>query len=830
MVNSVDIRTVTRSIAHSVKLSIFVLLASIGVAWAQTPTVTLSASRVSPDTQVTLRATGLSPESDVQLELRRPDGATDLRELTSTASGALTTTFTPTTEGMWIVRLRGNGVHSIFGLAVTDREAAEPAADTTTNTATATEPSLAEPTAPGATDPIPEGQVPTAETAPEPPDDFRIDGADVVALLDGEEVWRLTFTADSGPTGPLLSGDAALWVPHGLSLLAVDLATGVVLERSPVPAPVTSLEHDGPELVVTSRFEDGVTTELRMVAGVPDDVVRFGTQTEAFGWLQREAAVADPAARLDVDPTNPWLYLFAGRAQQDVERYEQAIEQGQTFFDLAGIGAALYAEGEEALANRALDAAFRDWADRGYDPDLLTESALRQAYDFPLLHLQEALAAGDRAAAGFWAPWAYRMAGGSVGASRQALRDYAALLRAAGDREGASLWSARAGELLRTRVGAVMDRAFLGLAGVGWWAVLALIVASLLLYATLTAKVWRPQTLHLRHRAESGRQPKSWARSLGLRFFSFTEKLVLVLLFIATLAMAGLATWNTQGELPTVAGSGTLASAPARAFVDGLDGDPVRVAFVEGYSAQVAGDTQAARAAYQAAGDFAPAINNLAALEGEERLYQRALETAPGLPAARYNLGRITSPSPFHDAYRPGQPLLVAPSTADLKIAVAGSWRTAIAEAFVAPWGDLRTTTPGVPVWLWTIVVALYFLIGLALLVALVIPRPRVARNAPRTLLYHVLAVAIPGTGLADELWGVLLLAPWSILGLDALLQWTGAGSPLGLDLTTTLWALAAIYALNLLAFVVEFLSYRRRMKELKKANPELARRFGLRA
>lgn len=831
---------------RSTVLGIALLLVGAGTAWAQAPNVTLSASRVEVDAAVTLRARGMPPETVFAFELRQPDGSTRVQEVQSSATGALSTSFRPDADGMWIVRLRGDGVHSIFGLAVTAPNAIE-ASEGVAEEQAAEEP-REEP------ERAPSGPL---------PDEVRIDGTDVVALVAGDVMWRLAFPEGSGPVGPLLSDGAEVWVPKGLSLLQVDAATGVVAERLVVPAPLTSLRSDGAELVATATFADGLATELRIATDGVRDPVRFGTDTEAFGWLRAEAGVPDPLDRLDIDPTNPWLYLAAGRdldrddagveegtgSRADIDAatsadvdpadaaalaprdlYELAIARGRTFFDLAGIGAELYALGETNLAHRALDAAFRDVADRGYDPDLLHESDLRRAYRFPLVQLEEALASGDPDAAEFWASWAYLMAGGDVSATRDALRTYAAQLRAQGDRQGASLWSARAGDLLRTRMGALVDRAFVALAGVGWLAVLAVFLSAVLLYATLTAKYWRAQNMQLRHRRESGRTVRPWARWWGIRFFSFTEKIVLVLLLAATLAAGGLATWDQRATLPAVAGSGTLASPPARAFVAELGGDPIRSAFVAGYAAQTAGEPEAARAAYERAGDFAPAVNNIAALTNDERLYQRALELAPGLVAARYNLGRITSPSPFHEAYRPGQPLLVTPSQADLQIAAAGTWSASVADAFLSPWGELRTTAPGIPVYLWTVVLGLFFLIAAAVIVMAVIPRPRVAGNAPRTPLYHLLALLVPGSGLADELWGVLLLAPWSVLALDALLQWTGAGSALGLAFETTLWALGIVYLINLAAFAVELWSYRRRMKELKKQNPDLARGYGLRA
>src|SRR5690606_34230725 len=76
--------------------------------------------------------------------------------------------------------------------------------------------------------------------------------------------------------------------------------------------------------------------------------------------------------------------------------------------------------------------------------------------------------------------------------------------------------------------------------------------------------------------------------------------------------------------------------------------------------------------------------------------------------------------------------------------------------------------------WLWTVAVVAFLAWVAWTVLSLFFPRPQAARTAPRTFLYHVLALLLPGSGLADELWGVLLLVPWSIFGIDLLLPPTG--------------------------------------------------------
>ena len=58
---------------------------------------------------------------------------------------------------------------------------------------------------------------------------------------------------------------------------------------------------------------------------------------------------------------------------------------------------------------------------------------------------------------------------------------------------------------------------------------------------------------------------------------------------------------------------------------------------------------------------------------------------------------------------------------------------------------------------------------------------------------------------------------------------WSGASPLLDLGMTALLIALGVLYAVNLAAYIVEYVSYRRRMRRLLEANPDVAVAYGRR-
>ena len=680
----------------------------------------------------------------------------------------------------------------------------------------------------------PENTLPTEEPATSPgapapsaqpstPYEVGLEDGAVVAR-DGDEIlWTLTFPPESGETSGLLTRSDVVYVGHGNSLLTLDLATGVVQDRLALPSQVTGLSPAADGLTVTTETET-----VTFSSGTLEPVV-FDPASALFGWLRAEAQGEDPAARLAQDPTNPWLYLRVGQTlnapESTRDAFAAAVERAETFYDAAGLSRALLELGEPDLANLAADKALRDFAARGYDPRLLRDLTLHEAYNFPLQPFQEALAAEDLERAGFWAPWLAYFAAPEVPAVGRALRDYADLLRQNGQGLEANRWRDLGRGRLMLAPPAAAAR-FLGRSG--WYSALALLATVLALHFTLAAKYWRAQSVNFERRRLLNRSVSPVSRIFIMRFYSLTEKVVLLMLLAGALLMAGLASGYRGTDDVAALGSGTFASAAAQSYADaplaGTRGD-----FVRGYAAQVAGDEDRARTRYDAAEDFAPALNNLGALTGDDTFYRRAAELSR-LPEARYNLGEDTTDLfAFQRAYRPGTPLLAVPSSQDLQVARAGDWSGAVAGVFVNPWSGLMAARPaGLATTLWAPLVVLFLVLVAVTFVWLFVPRLRWVRNAPRTWAYHVLALLVPGSGLADEVWGLLLLVPWALVGLDTLSHLYAWNIGVGLSLRTDLVALAVIYLVNTVAVAVEFWSYRRRMTALKRDNPELALEFGL--
>ena len=652
-----------------------------------------------------------------------------------------------------------------------------------------------------------------------------------VSAAQGSQPWSLTFPAGSGPTTtPLLisgvsgSASARLYLGHGNSVLRLEPQTGNILSRFIVSGPVTRLAKIDSETVgITVRHAQGLLERFTLKIGSRDngsqndalqEPVRFGTNPAVFGYLRAEANIPEVTliARLRRDPTNPWLYLKLGLGQRSEtarKTFQTAINRATTFYDLAGLATVLERRGEQKLAATAFDKAMKDFAARDYDPRLLSDGTLGAAYNFPLGPLKRALNAGDDLSAGFWAERLW-LAAPNVPGAAAALGEYAALLRQVGTPEQAALWEGRAA--LKTTTGGALEGRLghlgLALARNGWQLVPALLAAFVALHLTLLAKYARAR----RSDHSGGRLPWLFA----LRYDTLSEKLVLLFLLALTLVCAALGSWAARGEPPArTIGSGTLANRAAQAYLSEAALNGPRAAFVRGTAAQISGDTQEAAPLLRRAGNDAPALNNLGVLTGDQTLYQRALTLEPNLPAARYNTGDRAL-LPFQATYDPTRPALALPTPADFS-AASGNWQDALAGAFTNPQRIFSTPPYGFSLLLWH---ALQLLFLLALLIHvgfLIVPRPRSAHRAPRSWAYTLLALLFPGTGLADELWGIFLLVPWAVLGTWALLPGFISGFPLTLSL-----ALAGVYLLNTVAVIVEGWSYRseRRLLELRRSRP----------
>jgi hypothetical protein len=572
-----------------------------------------------------------------------------------------------------------------------------------------------------------------------------------------------------------------------------------VLQRVATSGRVVDLQPVGTGLNVTSEVTATGrprTVEARLEGGVLEPPALFDPHDPIlFDALAEEAQVGDPIARLAVDPTNPFLHLAAARAattptDRDAA-VDAAIESATTFYDLAHLARAFAADRDFDAADRAMERAAADFVARGYDPALLTEPRVHERYGFPLMPLQHALARGDGDAARLWATWTYALSGSDLPGVGSALRAHATDLAERGERTEAAAWRERAAERTNTSATDLIGRAAAALGGAGATAAGALLVALLALHLTLVAKYARARAVAVRQAREAGRRVPAWPWLRTIRYTGFTEKLVAITLLVAVLVVVALAGWVQRTE-PAMAlvRSGHLGAPALSVLLADPASDAHSVAWVAAYRADREGDADAAR---------------------------RSLDTAgPAAEGARAALGR-------------GEPV-PTPPPAVLRASVGGGWPHAIGSIFTDPRRllDDSARLDGIPRWLWPTLVVLFALVVVLHVVALFVPRPRLARHAPRPVAYHLLALLLPGSGQADELYGALLLIPWAVFGLDVMVQLFGGETLLGVSFRAGLVVLGVLYVVNVVAWAVEFASVRKRLQLLREREPELARAFGL--
>jgi hypothetical protein len=622
-----------------------------------------------------------------------------------------------------------------------------------------------------------------------------------------------------------------VFLGHGNSVLKINRDTGNVEQRFMMSGQVTEVGGAREILTVQSTVAEGLSETFTIQDDKLQETVRFGNQSELYNWLNAEANVENITERLAQDTTNPWLYVKAATqatdAAQQKNLYREALNTSQTFYDQAKLATHLLNNNQTELANEAMDKALKDFAARGYDPRLLSDEATMQRYGFPVAEFAEAIDQSDTAKGDVYAKWLSYFVSPDNTTVNNLMQRYAGVLSQQGNREAADVVRSYTEGAKLTRVDNILGTLANALGRAGWYGVLSLFAAIIGLWLTLLFKYWSPHSLLNKRRQAAKKSVNPFSRLLSIRYYSFTEKVFLVLLFASMLVLAALASWNERGRVVASEAAfsvGTLSSPVAQNALVNLPDNPSSN-FIRGYAAQLAGNTQEATRFYQQAGDFGPALNNLAAITKDETIFRRA----GSLPEAKANLGEQVTLSAWQTIAP--KPLLVTPALSDLRAAAAGNWLDALGSVFSNPWTGLQNARPAtIAPWLWTVLQILFLLFVALAVIWLFVPRPRLAANAPRNILYHLFSLLIPGSGLADEMWGIVLIVPWAVVGLDVLSKFFGWGIGIGLpNLMTGYIILAAIYLINLVAFIVEYSSYLRRMKGLRQSNPDLAREYGLR-
>lgn len=680
--------------------------------------------------------------------------------------------------------------------------------------------------APYGSDPEPSNTEPSAEgadaSAPRTITRTETSGHIVSAVTaSGKTLWR----TDLGVSVPAtLVTDTTVYAAQGLYVTELNPASGLPQRRHAAPHPPVALE--GLDEGVLVRFENAGPMLLDELAA---NAAPFALHLDAFTVLRK--------AQTPNDLSNPWTLretLEPGLpASLRNDRLSDLLEAATPlpFFETAALVTDLLRRGDvpwpdlEPLATAAIE----DMVTRGYDPRLVSNDTVARAYGLPYPFMADEVNAGRLDAGLRLAPWAALLASAEVPASHRTLHDLADALSRSGRTDEAADVRAAARSAARFETPNAGRALANRLAQFGWWGVLSLTTVTLTLALTLLAKVWPAQSFKRRQLKQQGRHPAAILRLTLVRHVATTEKLVILVLLLAIGAYASLAAWFTpSAQVEPVLQAGTFASDEALAAIEALpDGD--LAAWMRGLHHAQRGDAASAEAVWVAAGSRAEIATNLAVIRSSPSSFEAALQLDPREPVARHALGRVDTPAPYL-AFAPQDTLLFAvPSAADVEAATLGPWQDAIRGWWTAPWAHLQALTPErVPQVAATAIVAAWAALIILWAIFLVVPRPRVSRQAPRTAAYHALALVLPGAGHADELWGLLLLVPFGLFAGDLIVTATTASPGLGVSPAMSWGVLAGAWLANTVGFSVEWSSHRRRMARLKATNPELAAAFGL--
>ncbi len=727
---------------------------------------------------------------------------------------------------------------------------------------------------------------PPPPAAPTGPITVKIGNGVLEATRDGVNVWSVPTTS----TVPPITQAEQIVTVEGTTVLARERETGKAIWRAFLSGPITALEANGTDFRATVTHATdangaGRATEAFTVqAGKPVERVTFPPSKLLLDSLEGAARANlrfDPVQptdatqatkvmreRLALDPTNPFNALFLGatleRDRKTTEAnatYTRALEVPVPFYASIRLAALLEEIKRPELADRALETARASWAKTGYDPGFRVGTDALQAWGDPLNVARARFKEGDavRGAAwmGFLRSTMPRFAG-----YEGAYNEYAAWLEAQGSPvEARDLRNFNA-ELAQGTPFNFGEEALPRVANLAVVGVVALLAAYLALQITLAMKYWIAQGRDLR---PLGGRWGAWGRSPLLRlrhslpaYQTVTEKLVLlVLLALAALSLI-IWTWALRGNTTLQATALNAGTVGGEAFYSSLSGfsENPKLQALRGLASQLDGQTERAAMAYRTAPKVATAQNNLGMIEasrgdqaGAQTAYREASTLEPTAVAPRWNLGlnpngyRVA----FHNTFAPGAPMLSVPEPKELLEATAGNLSSEFFRVTADPWSYLTRLPINLPGWtrIGGVEVGRVVIAVLALLVLnvlwLIVPRVRSARLAPRSVVYEFLALIVPGSGLADELWGVILIVPWAVLGGALVILNAGPtllpgllapSSPLGLiqvpplvdlpSVQTWLYvALGAIYVINFIGWLIEAITFRRHLRSVQ--NPTQA-------
>jgi tetratricopeptide (TPR) repeat protein len=671
---------------------------------------------------------------------------------------------------------------------------------------------------------------------------------------------RLSATAVNGALRASVRRDPPPleYAADGTTVIARD--ANRVVARYYLSGPVRTLERslNGYRAVVRSEsgLEESFTLEnARVVERVvfsPSSALLQTLRAPTFVKQRIDNAVSFWRERSERDPTNPFVRLEWGAAalragdSNGATLMRQALEVNAPFYVFVGLASRFEDLRQTELAQGALERAKRAFAAAGYDPGFPISKEALAAFGDPLGEARRLFAAQNPVRGAAWLEYVRattpRFPGYNV-----VYGEFASYLEGQGRSAEGADWRRLSAELDAGTTYGLGDQGFTRLEAFGALGLALTLACYLLLQFVLMLKYYPQQTRDLQsHGGRFGatsRAPLVRLRHSLIGYQTITEKLIGVLLLVGSVGVLGVWQYARQGGEFVRSSALGLGTAGGAAYFQSLSNVPSSGnAFLTGLGAQLDGDTNRALESYEAAGSVAGARNNAGTIwqaRGDtpraQSEFSQALEIDPNLMAAKLNLGNAAEGYrvAFHNAFRKGLPMLETFSPRELAAFRFGVLEQEFVRMSADPWAYLSGLPLPIPDWARGVVAVLILALLAWAVLWLFVPRVRTAATAPRSILYHFGAIAVPGSGLADEVWGVLLLVPAAVLavliGLDSfastrLESLFASASFLGIgrvgafyDINANLqwlWvALAAIYAVNFIGWVVETRAVNRRRR-----------------
>jgi tetratricopeptide (TPR) repeat protein len=705
-----------------------------------------------------------------------------------------------------------------------------------------------------------------------------VKGDGLEASLNGVAVWTLRLHPKTGvKLEPAVIG-RDIFVPDGASVMQLEADKGTVIQRFVVSGLVSSLETRGTDVRVNVGIPNGASPlmesfTLRRTAGQPNFALLErpvyqpnsilletfeGFATAASQGDQLKPSFPEVSQTVNAkfaaqDPTNPFYKIFEGAAFKALNKTSEA----QAAFSLASnITVPFFVYIREAavfvrlkewdFAEQALRFARAAYGNAGYDPAIPVSSQALEAYGNPLGVARELFKDQNIQRGTVWMAF-LRDTMPRFNQSETVFLELANYLETQSAGAG-DPWRAMQKQIAQgTPYTFGVSRIVIFSLGT----LLALIGAFVALWLVLAAKYAPQQSKDLK---SVGGAMGAWGRAPLLRlrhslsaYLTLTEKIVLVTLLALMLGALGTWTWSTRALETLRHPAFNLGTLGGVTFWNAFATKPTSSGFdaIRGLASLLDGDKTRATQNLDSAGSNPMALNNLGVLaldRGDNaqanQKFQAALQLQPAMLEAGFNSRANTSSSyrlDFHKVVFGDSPMLAFPEPKDIVDASQGKLETEFVRMVSDPWGYLINLPFGLPSWAMMAVAVLILVILILNLLSLLIPRIRNAKDAPRNVVYHFLALLVPGSGLADEVWGIILLVPWalagsllliyfnrpdlvpSILAEQKILNLSSVSAMLDLKTYST-WVIAGmagLYLVNFVGWLLETLAWNKKMKRL---------------